>query len=106
MVARWLHVSVPEKIKRKFPLDLELKDNFKSELIELDIPTTSSAVGKAVMNLALPKKALIVLIHRDGKYITASGDTEIMPHDHLLVMADNKDTVSLVFQAFDIQQSH
>ena len=106
MVAKWLHVSVPEKIKRKFPLDLELKDNFKSELIELDIPATSSAVGKAVMNLALPKKALIVLIHRDGKYITASGDTEIMPQDHLLVMADNKDTVSLVFEAFDIKQTH
>jgi cell volume regulation protein A len=106
MVARWLHVAVPEKIKRKFPLDLELKDNFKSELIELDIPATSSSVGKAVMNLGLPKKALIVLIHRDGKYITASGDTEIMPQDHLLVMADNKDTVSQVFEAFDIKQSH
>src|SRR5688572_2482621 len=106
MVAKWLHVSVPEKIKRKFPLDLELKDNFKSELIELDIPATSSAVGKAVMNLALPKKALIVLIHRDGKYITANGDTEIMPQDHLLVMADNKDTVSQVFEAFDMKQSH
>jgi cell volume regulation protein A len=106
MVARWLHVAVPEKIKRKFPLDLELKDNFKSELIELDIPPTSSAVGKAVMNLNLPKKALIVLIHRDGKYITASGDTEIMSRDHLLVMAENKDTVSRVFEAFDIKQSH
>jgi cell volume regulation protein A len=106
MVARWLHVAVPEKIKRKFPLDLELKDNFKSELIELDIPATSSSVGKAVMNLGLPKKALIVLIHREGKYITASGDTEIMPQDHLLVMADNKDTVSQVFEAFDIKQSH
>jgi cell volume regulation protein A len=106
MVARWLHVAVPEKIRRKFPLDLELKDNFKSELIELDIPSTSPAVGKAVMNLNLPKKALIVLIHRDGKYITASGDTEIMPQDHLLVMAENKDTVSSVFEVFDIKPSH
>jgi len=105
MVARWLHVSVPEKIKRKFPLDIELKENFKSELIELDIPSTSTAVGKAVMHLALPKKALIVLIHRDGKYITASGDTEIMPNDHLLVMADNKETVSQVFEAFNIVPS-
>lgn len=104
-VARWLHVAVPEKIKRKFPLDIESKDNFKSELIELDIPATSSAVGKAVMNLQLPKKALIVLIHRDGKYITASGDTQIMPNDHLLVMAENKQTVSQVFETFDINPS-
>jgi cell volume regulation protein A len=102
-VAKWLHVSVPEKIKRKFPLDIETKENFTSELIELDIPPTSSAIGKAVMNLELPKKALIVLIHRDGKYITASGDTEIMPQDHLLVMADDKDSVARVFEAFDMK---
>lgn len=103
MVARWLRVSVPEKIKRKFPLDIELKENFNSELIELDIPSTSSAVGKAVMQLALPKKALIVLIHRDGKYITASGDTEIMANDHLLVMADNKETVDQVYKSFNVK---
>ena len=105
MVARWLHVSVPEKIKRKFPLDIELKDNFKSELVELDIPAGSTAIGKAVMELALPKKALIVLIHRDGKYITASGDTEIMPNDHMLVMADSKETVERVFECFNISPS-
>lgn len=105
MVARWLRVSVPEKIKRKFPLDIELKENFKSELVELDIPASSPAVGKAVMQLALPKNALIVLIHRDGKYITANGDTEIMPHDHLLVMADNKDTVTQLFESFSIKPS-
>lgn len=105
MVARWLRVSVAEKIKRKFPLDIELKENFKSELIELDIPASSSAVGKAVMQLSLPKNALIVLIHRNGSYITANGDTEIMPHDHLLVMADNKDTVSQVFKSFNVRPS-
>lgn len=101
IVARWLHVSVPESIKRKFPLDIELQDNFNSELVELDIPATSMAVGKAVMQLGLPKTALIVLIHRDKKYITASGDTEIMPYDHLLIMADNKDTVVQVHACFN-----
>ncbi len=105
MVARWLRVSVAEKIKRKFPLDFELKDNFNSELVELDIPSTSTAVGKAVMQLALPKKALIVLIHRDGKYITASGDTEILARDHLLVMADSKETVDQVFECFNVKKS-
>src|SRR5690606_22193129 len=37
-MAKWLHVSVPEKVKRKFPLDIELKNDLKSELVELDIP--------------------------------------------------------------------
>jgi len=105
IMARWLHVSVPEKIKRKFPLDIELKDNFNSELVELDIPPGSTAIGKAVMQLGLPKTALIVLIHRDKKYITASGDTEIMPSDHLLVMADTTETVKRVYECFNIKPS-
>ncbi|MEJ1238200.1 potassium/proton antiporter [Chryseolinea sp. T2] len=102
-VARWLHVSVPEKIRRRFPLDFELKEDFSSELFEVDIPGTSGAVGKTVMNLDLPKTALIVLIHRDGKYITARGETEILAQDHLLIMADTKETVQEVYDVFEIQ---
>lgn len=104
-VARWLHVSVPEKIRRKFPLDFELKEDFSSELFEVDIPSVSPAVGRTVMNLDLPKTALIVLIHRDGKYITARGETEIMAQDHLLIMADTKDTIQEVYECFEIQPS-
>jgi cell volume regulation protein A len=99
-VAKWLHVSVPEKLKRKFPLDIELKENFNSELVELDIPENSIAIGKAVMELDLPKSALIVLIHRDGKYITANGATQIQPKDHLLIMADSKNAVNKVIERF------
>lgn len=99
-VARWLRVAVPEKIKRKFPLDFELKEDFSSELVELDIPHDSPARGKVVMNLNLPRNALIVLIHRDGKYITVNGETEIISGDHLLVMADSKETVQEVADVF------
>lgn len=99
-VAKWLHVSVPEKLKRKFPLDIELSDDFKSELIELDITHDSPSVGKAVVELKLPKTALIVMIYRNGKYLTASGDTVIEEKDHLLVMADNKETVEKVHECF------
>jgi potassium/hydrogen antiporter len=102
-VGRWLHVSVPEKLKRKFPLDIELKENFNSELVELDIAENSPAIGKPVMELNLPKSALIVLIHRDGKYITANGATQIEPKDHLLIMADSKKTVNKVYERFNLQ---
>jgi cell volume regulation protein A len=102
LVAKWLHVSVPEKLKRKFPLDIELKENFNSELMELDIPENSRAIGKPVMELNLPKTALIVLIHRDGKYITANGATQIEPKDHLLILADSKKTMEMVSESFSI----
>jgi cell volume regulation protein A len=102
LMAKWLHVSVPEKLRRKFPLDIELSDDFKSELIELDISESSPSKGKAVVELGLPKTALIVMIYRHGKYLTASGDTVIEAGDHLLIMADTKETVSKVRESFGI----
>lgn len=104
-VARWLHVSVPEKLKRKFPLDLEMKDGSNTELMELDIADNSHAAGKPVMELNLPKSAMIVLIHRNGKYVTANGATIIEPGDHLLIMADSKKTVNKVLARFSETQA-
>lgn len=101
MVARWLSVSVPEQLERKSPIDLEMKDNSNSELVELDVADDSSVIGKPVVELNLPKSSMIVLIHRDGKYITASGDTQLQAHDHLLIMADSKKTVNKVYARFN-----
>jgi potassium/hydrogen antiporter len=102
LVAKWLRVSVPEKLKRKFPLDVELKDGQGSELIELDIIPGSPSIGKAIVDLKLPPTALIVLIHRNGKYLNASGETIIEARDHLLVMADTKTTIDKVFDIFGV----
>lgn len=103
-VARWLHVDVPEKLKRKFPIDIELHGDFKSELLELDIPPGSPAVNKTVMDVGLPKTAFIVMIHRDGKYMTANGDTVLLSGDHLLIMADNEITINKIYERFEIKR--
>jgi cell volume regulation protein A len=102
LIAKWLHVSVPSRLKRKFPLDIELMDDSKSELIELDIQNNSPAVGKAVFELGLPKTAIIVLIHRHGKYLTADGSTVFEAGDHLLVMADKASTTAFVYGCFGL----
>lgn len=103
IMAKWLHVGVPEKVKRKFPLDLELKDGSKSELIELDIPEASFAVGKQIVQLKLPKSSLIVLIHRQDKYVTPGGETEIEANDHLLILADNKEARTKIYDSFGVR---
>ena len=99
LVAKWLHVSVPEKLKRRFPLDIELKEDLKTELIELDVSAESPAAGKAVVDLNLPPQVLIVLIHRDDKYLTVNGETVIQANDHLLMMADSKEIVDKVIHS-------
>lgn len=100
LMARWLHVSVPENLKRKFPVDIELKESTNSELVELDILAGSPAAGKAIVQLGLPKNSHIAMIHRGNTYVTPSGDTQIAERDHLLVMADSKETIEKVKAIF------
>jgi len=95
-VARWLHVTLPENIRRRSPLDIALSDDFKSEFIEIDIGPDSPAVARQVMDLAFPKKALIVLIKRKGKYITPNGSTIIESGDTLLILAEDQSTLEEV----------
>jgi cell volume regulation protein A len=105
VMAKWLNVDVPEKVKRKFQLDLELKDNLKSALIELDVPNGSESIGKQIVQLKLPKSSQIVLIHRHDKYLTPDGDTQILEGDHLLILADDKEVREKILQSFGITHS-
>ncbi len=99
-MARWLHVSVPDKVKRKFPLDVEMKEGNHGELIEVDLPEDSPIVGKQILELNLPKSVLIVLIHRSNKYISPTGDTVMKPNDHLLIMVEGKEAAEKAYKAF------
>jgi cell volume regulation protein A len=92
-VARLLHVLLPEKIRRRTPLDIALSEDFKSEFIEIDISEGSHAAGKQVMDLSFPKKSLIVMIKRKDKYLTPNGSTIIEPGDSLLVLAEDPEKI-------------
>ena len=100
VVARWLHVTVPAKLKKKFPLDLELKDESRSLLLELDIPSDSAVIGKAVVELDLPTTAQIVMLHRGEKYLIVDGDTVFESGDHLLIMPDSEGTAQDIRNRF------
>ncbi len=97
IVAKWLRVIVPQKVKRKFALDLELSDSPDSEMIEILLPDTSPAIGNSLVNLNFPKKAFIVMIQRGGKYIRPGGSTVIEQGDKLLVLASSAEVIEEVF---------
>ncbi len=104
-MARWLHVSVPDKLKRRFPLDVEMTDDMHGQLVEVDITENTPVVGRPIVELQMPKTALIVLIHREGRYLTPHGDTILLPHDHLLIMAESKEIAVEVLGAFGMKPS-
>jgi cell volume regulation protein A len=105
LMAKWLHVSVPEKAKRRTPLDMELSDNVKSELTEIVIPADNKVVGKQIVELGFPKTAIIAMIKRNGTFITPNGSTVLEPRDTLLVLAENEEGVDAVYESLHISEA-
>lgn len=103
IVAKWLHVSVPEKAKLRTPPDIELSDTMKSELTEIEIDEKSPSVGKRIVDLGFPRAALIALIKRKGVFITPNGSTVIEPFDKLVIIAENVESLKLVYECLDHQ---
>lgn len=102
LIAKWLRVTVPKKIKKITPLEMELYDTVRSEFIEIILPGNSPAIGKAIVNIKLPKSALIVLLEREGKYSQPSGSTILEENDKLLVLANNKEVLNDVYLALGV----
>ncbi|MCG8340641.1 MAG: potassium/proton antiporter [Cytophagales bacterium] len=91
--AKWLQLEDTSPIKKKKPWTLKLSEDVKSELLELVVPKGAEAAGKQIVQLGLPKNALIVLVERDKRYLTPRGDTVIEEGDKLMVMTDDKNEI-------------
>lgn len=103
IVAKWLHVDLPEKVKRRTSVDIELSDSVKSEITEVEIPEGSASVGKKIVQLSFPKTALIVMIKRESTYITPNGSTELQSNDKLMILAENAESLQKVSESLEIE---
>lgn len=91
LVAKWLDVALPEKIKPMNEVDKLILDLPKSSLQEFEIFLDFHAVNKRIVDLDFPKSAFIVIIKRGEEYIRPGGSTELKGKDVLMVLADNRD---------------
>lgn len=99
VMAKWLKLDTPEKLKKKYPLELELSNESKNELFKVKLDKNSKAAGKPIVDLEFPKGSLIVLISRDGKYITPDGVTKLEAGDKLQIMAANREEIPKIISA-------
>ena len=102
-IARWLHVSLPMHVKPKTPNDLMLRDGIKSELVELELPADSDAVGKRIVELGFPKRSIIAMIKRGENYVTPNGSTILEPLDTLIILAEDSSNLEFVYQSLDMK---
>ena len=88
-VARMLGVTVPMAERRRSPLEPGEPLPDGTALRELAIPAGSFADGRALVELRLPERALLVLVEREGTYIVPTGSTRLAGGDSVLLVADD-----------------
>lgn len=90
LVARWLHVAIPEKVKPYSDTDKFIIDLPKTALRELTIAPGAHAEGKKIVELGFPKNANIAMIKRNDKYITPNGATLLEAGDALVILSESE----------------
>ena len=101
-IANLLHVSVPEKAKRRMGLDFEMQDNIKSEMQQLLLNSESAVIGKRIVELNVPPTVNILAIKRSDVFIAPNGSTKLMANDILHVLAEDQTSLQALKQALDI----
>ncbi|MCL4304009.1 MAG: potassium/proton antiporter [Anaerolineae bacterium] len=90
VVARWLRVAAPFQLRQRPPLEFESTNGIRGELVEIELPAESAAAGRRIVELGLPKGALLVLIGRGDSFFVPSGSTMLAAGDTLYLLADQK----------------
>lgn len=89
LVARWLKVEDQTPPRAAPPHAFVPAVTVQSQLAEVLIGADSPVRNRALVDLALPQGALIVLIHRDDDTIIPNGGTVLTAGDRMLVLADH-----------------
>lgn len=105
LVAKWLKMDLPVQFKVKSHLDEFLLDHEKSAKKEILISENNHTVGKRIIDIEMPRAALIVMIVRDEKYITPTGSTVIVANDRLIILTNSKNGIKRLEEAFDVKDS-
>ncbi len=73
----------------------------KPVMTELRVGVGAAMVGQRIMDLAMPKEALVVLVTRGEEFVVPRGDTRLQAGDTLQVLADGEDLRVLRLKAGD-----
>ena len=104
IVAKWLNVSLPQEEKPLSPSEEFVSEHPKTEMREIGIGNANKAVGKMIVDLEFPERAIIAMIKRDDKYLTPNGSTVIHGGDVLIVLSDSVEGIKNVYRTLNIKE--
>lgn len=100
LAAKWLdQIDEPAK---KDAFGIELPEDIKSAMSEIEITPAVLAHGNKLMQLTLPDHTLAVMVKRDGLYFIPKGNTELKENDLLLMISDNDEALLQAYRSLGI----
>ncbi len=100
-VARLLGLSSPEPEENVF--GVELPDEIKSAMSEVEVTESVIASGNRLMDLPLPDNTLVVMVKRDDKFFIPKGKTRLHVGDRILVMSDCDQSLRETLDALGVE---
>ena len=98
--AKWL--GLVDEPERKNEFGIELPEEIKSAMSEIDITPAVLAHGNRLMELTLPDHTLAVMVKRDGLYFIPKGNTELKENDKLLMISDNDEALLQAYESLGV----
>lgn len=100
-MARLLGLSEKEK-KEGNDFGMELSEEIKSAMSEIEVADSLLANGSHLMDLTLPDNTLVVMVKRDNHFFVPRGRTKLNVGDKLLVITDNDEELRNTYKKLGI----
>lgn len=100
-MAKWLKLDAGTERKREF--DVDLPDEIKSAMSEIEVIPSALVNGDKLMNLSLPDNTLVVMVKRNELFFIPKGHTHLKTGDKLLVISDNDDELRKTYEGMGIK---
>lgn len=100
-MARLLGLAEKEK-KQGNDFGMELPEEIKSAMSEIEVSETILRKGNHLMDLTLPDNTLVVMVKRDNHFFVPRGSTKLDIGDKLLVITDNDEELAKTYKELGI----
>lgn len=102
-MAKLLHLTEKEDKQAK-GFGIELSEDIKSAMSELEVSENLLSNGKCLMNINLPDNTLVVMVKRDNHFFVPQGRTKLNLGDKLLVITDNGEELEKKYKELGIKE--
>lgn len=101
-VARLLKLIDKPPVKEEF--GVELSEDIRSVMSEIEITPKVLEHGNRLMDLTLPDHTLAVMVKRNNRYFVPKGNTVLKENDRLLMISDDNEALLQSYESMGIQK--